>query len=38
MPKNDLVEKLRKAVDAQKAVQAASKGVKAEIGRLQSES
>lgn len=37
MPNNELLKKLQKAVEAQKKVQAAAKGVSAEIKRLSSE-
>jgi hypothetical protein len=38
MPNSELLKKLQKAVEAQRAVQAAAKGIKAEIERLKSES
>jgi hypothetical protein len=38
VPNNDLLKKLQAAVEAQKKVQAAAKGVKLEIERLKSES
>ena len=38
MPNNELLAKLKRAVEAQKAVQAAAKAVKAEIERLKGES
>lgn len=38
MPNNEVLKKLKDAVEAQKKLQAAAKGVKAEIERLKSES
>jgi hypothetical protein len=38
VPNNELLKKLQAAVEAQKKVQAAAKGVKAEIDRLKGES
>jgi len=38
VPSNEVLKKLQQAVDAQKKVQAAGKGMKAEIERLKSES
>jgi len=37
MPDNEILAKLKQAVDAQKRVQTAAKGLKAEIDRLKSE-
>jgi len=37
VPDNEILTRLQKAVDAQKRVQAAAKGLKAEIDRLKSE-
>ena len=37
MPNQELLKKLQQAVEAQKKVQAASKGVKAEILRLKND-
>lgn len=38
MPNNEIEKKLAAAVEAQKKIQAAAKGVKAEIDRLKGES
>jgi len=38
MPNNEVLSKLKEAIEAQQKIQAAAKGVKAEIDRLKGES